>query len=1062
MKVNIFKDPSLVLYILALLFGGRANSQTIINGSVVGADNEPLPATSVTLASTQAKITVDEFGKFNVAFTLRADTLHFRHIGYLPKSVPVSPATESPIRIRLDPIENKLEAVEINTGYYTVPRERATGSFTYIDEELLSRSVSTNLLDRLEGVTHSLLFDRRNLTGEDIDGEPELRIRGVNTIEGNSAPLIVLDNYPFEGDITAINPNEIQDITVLRDAAAASIWGARAGNGVIVINTKKGRYNQPTQVSFSGSVNIINKPDLFFSQNHLPSPSVMQIQKERFEMGGYQEHDQIYLPGYVELLIKRRDGMISDEEFLAEEAYMSQTDLREQSLAYLYQPAVNQQYSFGSRGGGSNYKYSISAGYDKNDGTNVGDSRQRFNIGTQNTFKVGSRLEFNGALWYAKQHTVQNGSGYIRTAAIYEGLVDRNGQPKSITGAYRLRFLESAPALGLLDWMSRPLDEIKLQDHQVKSEDIRLSGSAAFSLFKNLKVTGSYQHTLSSRGSVSLYDKESIYVRNLVNRFTQQDGSLVIPYNGILDHGASSDLQAQSGRLLVNYANRMSETSELTLLAGGEISQSIEQTKPGSRLYGFDKDRWTGNSALDYETRHTVRPSGRARIPFHTLSPNKFTNRTLSYFANGSYEFQERFILTSSVRWDASNLLGVKTNQRGVGLWSVGGSWEMSKEPFLNWAFLPYLRVRSTYGNAGNIDKGQSFYPTVSLDIDGITGLPNATLSSPGNPSLRWEQVSTWNLGLDWSTAKNRLSGSLEYYAKKSTHLLGNNLMDPTTGISMNSQYKMNYGAMRTVGWDVMINSANIVGDFNWKSTLLVSGSQNEILEYNGPVQQSALNYMTNRLPEPRKSLDVIYALPWYGLDGQRGMPIVYVNNEQSLDYNDYLLDLPIDSLLAVGSVVPKVFGSLRNSISWKGFEISALVVFKAGHVFRRPSMAPGAEYIDNFHLDYFQRWQKPGDEKFTQVPAKANNTGLGGTVYLYSQQLITKGDVIRLQDITISYSLPTRNRQKLRMNRLKVFAYARNLGILWRANNNGLDPDYPHADYPAPRRIAIGIQGSF
>jgi len=1036
--------------------------QQRLTGTVTDVSGEPLPATSIRLQSTRTGIGVGELGQFSLPLPSRPDTLIFRHVGYKAQKVPISAATRSPLNVQLVVDENTLQEVEVSTGYYTIPQERATGSFTHIDNALLNRSVSTDILERLEGVTHSLLFDRRNLTEENVDGAPELRIRGLSTIEGNSAPLIVVDNFPFEGDLSAINPNDVEDITVLRDAAAASIWGARAGNGVIVINTKRGRYGQPTRISFNSSFNFTTKPDLFYSQSRLPAPTVMEIQRERFEMGGYQENDQIFIPSYVELLIKQRDGLITADEFEAAQTYMRNTDLRRQSLDYLYQTALNQQYALGIRGGGERYTYAISGGYDRNDGSNIGNLTDRASISLQNSFKIGSRLEVNGTFAYTRRNETRNGLGYVRTASIYEGLVDENGNPKSIVSDYRMSYHEAAEANGMLDWVSRPLDEIHLRDHRNNSRDMRFGASANFKVIKGLTLAGAYQYLLGEGTSVSLYDKESYFVRNLVNRFTQEDGSQVIPYNAILDHGTTSGTETHSGRLQANFNRQLGRAGDLALLAGADIAQGIQQTGPGARIYDYDKDLWTGNSVLDYTTRYTVRPSGRARIPYNTYAPTRSINRTLSYFGNGSYSYLQRYTLTGSARWDGSNLFGVKTNQRGVALWSIGGSWEVSKEPFYRMKRLPYLRIRSTYGSAGNIDKSQSYYPTISVGTDGRTGLNNAVLSSPGNPSLRWEQVKTWNLGVDWALVNRRISGSIEYYRKHASDLLGNNLMDPTTGISLNSAYKMNYGSMRTTGWDVMLNSRNLTGPFSWNSALLVSGSQNEITHFNGPVQQSALNYMNRRLPEKGKSVDVLYALPWHGLDPTDGMPIVYVDGEQTTDYDSYILNYPIENLIDVGSLVPKVFGSLRNTFSWKGVEMSALISFKAGHVFRRPSLAPGQEYSDIYHMDYFKRWQKPGDEMHTQVPAKSATADLGGSAYLYSETLITKGDVIRLQDVNIGYSFSGDWLKRARIQQIKVFGYARNLGILWRANDNGLDPDYPNADYPAPRRFALGIQTMF
>src|SRR5690606_13171068 len=258
-----------------------------------------------------------------------------------------------------------------------------------------------------------LLFDRSNLAGEDINGKPELRVRGLSTIEADSEPLIVVDNFPFEGDVNTIDPNDVESVTVLKDAAAASIWGARAGNGVIVITTKYGRYNQPSRISFNSNINVVSKPDLFYSQEYLPATTVMDIQRELFERGAYREDDRIYLPGYVELLIKQRDGLIGSDDFKALENTMKQTDLRSQSLQYLYQPALNQQYGLSVRGGSERYSYSFSGGYNRNRGVSVGNGDERINVGMQNSYKALEGLEITGAIWYTKQSGKNNGRGHL-------------------------------------------------------------------------------------------------------------------------------------------------------------------------------------------------------------------------------------------------------------------------------------------------------------------------------------------------------------------------------------------------------------------------------------------------------------------------------------------------------------------------------------------------------------------------------------------------------------------------------------------------------------------------
>ena len=248
--------------------------------------------------------------------------------GYQSREIPVAKDL-GPIKLALR--EDKLDEVEImvNTGYQTLPKERATGSFTQINNELFNRSTSGNVLDRLEGVTNGMLFTRKGLTKENLSGSPEIRIRGVNTILGSKSPLIVVDNFPYNGDINQLNPKDIESVTILKDAAAASIWGALAGNGVIVINTKSGQYNQRAIVSFNSNIVLEDKPDLFYSQNYLPASTVMDIQKEMFIRGSYFRLDFQRIPLYPELLYKLQDKLITQEQFDAKDAWYRNNDLRQ-------------------------------------------------------------------------------------------------------------------------------------------------------------------------------------------------------------------------------------------------------------------------------------------------------------------------------------------------------------------------------------------------------------------------------------------------------------------------------------------------------------------------------------------------------------------------------------------------------------------------------------------------------------------------------------------------------------------------------------------------------------
>ena len=1056
---------TLVPVLLALVsLVSICSAQEKIRGIVTDDDGNPLVGASVKYMHTDRTTLTDETGEFVLPRLGDADTLVISYLGYMPFRLPVATAS-NPLHIALFSDPNALEEVVVNTGYYEIPKERATGSFTYIDNKLLRRGVSTNILERLEGVVNGVQFVQPQAT--DASG---IRVRGLSTIDADTRPLIVVDNFPYEGDINTINPNDVESITVLRDAAAASIWGARAGNGVIVINTRRGQYDQPVQISFNSNMNVIDKPDLFYSQRYLPSYKVMEIQKELFERGSYREQNQTYIPSYIELLIKKRDNLIGEAEFLRQEAFMQSTDLRKEKLKYLYQTAINQQYALGVRGGGDAYRYAFSMGYDKNRSNLVGNTNNRLNISLQNSFRIGRQLELTGTFWYTHQSARNNATSLTQDSEIYDALLDIAGNPASAANTYRALYRESAMESGLLDWSYRPLMEMRLADNTSGNREMRMNVGLRYSFLDNFNVQTTYQYTQGDDWSRQYYHPDSYYVRNLVNRFTQSDGTQVIPYGGVLEMGSPTDGFSHSARGQINYSRQFGVDHQVVALAGAELRARIVQMMPNLRIFNYDDDLGTGVTQLDYLTRWPTRPTGSNRIPLSNstaTSPSKHTNHDLSYFGNASYTYKERYVLSGSLRWDGSNLLGVKANQRGTALWSIGGSWQMSREAFFSIDWLTYLRLRSTYGSAGNIDKSQSHYPTISLGTNDITGLVQATLRHPGNPSLRWEQVNTANAGMDWRVYNNRIGGSIEYYDKHAKHLLGSNMMDPTTGAG--DEYKTNYADLRTRGWDIQVDSRNLVGRFSWNTTLLLSSSKNKVTAFNGPEHDNVSYYFSRRIPETGRSLDMIYALPWHGLSGTDGMPIIYADGQQTTDaskYSAYYLNFPIDQLVQAGVTVPRLFGSLRNTFEWKGIQLGALISFKAGHVFRRNSIGPGQEYLGNpvYHMDYFKRWQQPGDERYTDVPAWAETAAPNQrwAMYEQSEALITKGGVIRLQDVSLSYTLPKAHIAATHLQSLRLYAYVRNLGILWRANEYGIDPDFPNADYPAPRSFALGIQLDF
>lgn len=360
--------------------------------------------------------------------------------------------------------------------------------------------------------------------------------------------------------------------------------------------------------------------------------------------------------------------------------------------------------------------------------------------------------------------------------------------------------------------------------------------------------------------------------------------------------------------------------------------------------------------------------------------------------------------------------------------------------------------------------------PSISNSIGTITNFTSAQLLSTGNPSLRWETVTVWNIAADFAFFKNRIRGSLEYYEKAGRDLIGYDYLDPTTGIFQiglggisNIDSRINSANMLSEGMDLEISGAMTTGKLKWSVVLLASWVKNRITKYSGTESPSIQSFLplsnASRAPAMEgKSADVLFALPWYGLNPATGAMLVYNNNELNENYAAYWSSLQPGSLKDMGVTVPRHFGSLRNTLTWKGLSVSINLLYKAGYNFRRSSIHySNLINYGNGHKDYQFRWMNPGDELRTTVPAlnmRANATR--ENIYLSNETLIENGTHIRCKDINVSYRFAI---PQLKIKDASVFLYVNNVGILWRANKQGLDPDYPTAEYPIVRTSSLGLK---
>ncbi|TVP51642.1 MAG: TonB-dependent receptor, partial [Mongoliibacter sp.] len=579
-----------------------------------------------------------------------------------------------------------------------------------------------------------------------------------------------------------------------------------------------------------------------------------------------------------------------------------------------------------------------------------------------------------------------------------------------------------------------------------------------------LKAEVLFQHWKNQSSGRNYRPTESFEARHLINRFTQTnpDGTLFrpVPLGGFMDV-RNSFAEGNYGRAQIRADRKLGKFFQLNGIAGAEF-KDVTTTLSANRFYGYD-NRFAVSLPVDLSSQFRINPNNSLSAIPSGIDHDGMVDRFYSYFGNISLSYDNRLVFTASARRDASNLFGVETNQRAVPLWSSGLSWIISEEGFYNSSLLPFLRLRSTYGYNGNVDRTMSAFTTANYFVtEGFAINPGeryAIIRNPPNRNLRWEKISTVNLGLDMGMKNDLLDVGFEYYIKEGVDLIGDFPVAPSTGFNT---IRGNFADTRTKGWDLTLQSRPVKGKVSWDINLFFSRAREEVVNYEAPTQIVNLLSSFGVTPYPGKPLFSVFSMRSGGLDPDTGNPIGYLNGEPSTNFVGIRLQTLPEDLIFHGSARPQTFGALRNTVHIGNFNLSANISFRLDYYFRRQSV----NYTDLFagrisHKDYSQRWTQPGDEQFTSIPSMpATNNNFRQFIHTYSETLVERADHIRLQDIRAGYSLSRSSNPWLPFRSAELYTYINNIGILWKKTQFDVDPDFQNI--PPPRSIALGLRIDF
>ena len=1011
-----------------------------VHGCVHGDDGEPLIGATVCVihgsTNTAGAITNID-GYYSIEVHHPNSFLEFSYIGYVKQRVAIGDKRRIDVKLISD--NRQLDEVLV-TGYETISRERATGSFAKVDSEQLKRKRPNTLSSLLEG---------------EIAGYSQGLVRGVSSMNGMTTPLYVIDGIPVENtrydssgalveSLPDLNMDDIESITILKDAAATSIYGARAANGVVVIVTRKAAKGK-TEVNFS--MNMAFTPYSYYTGNIADAATIVGIEREwaasnpnlvgdgAASYASSVLRNAVYNSQGIRTLLRQYAGQISSSEAntilnnLASRGHQYYDQVEE----YGKENPLSQQYNLNIGKNTDRNNFYMSLNYRNNQLEDKYNKNKTIGVNITNRVSLFKWLDVDMGTYLnytdiKRQNYSLLSPGF--TFLPYDNLMNADGSFYTNRASDRLgeSTLMAIDQYSLYNMDITPLDELHNNIGQSKNFNSRVYAKLNITFADWLKYSAMFQYEYGTDKFERMYDKSSYYVRNKANSFATDNGmggaTYNLPYGNIL----SSEYQYARGynfRQQLDF-NKNIGNHAITALAGMEIRENKIEFASNS-LYGYDPEMLTFTMIDQAAMSNISTILGYSSLNSRDVAYNReITNRFVSVYGNAGYSYKGLYSVTGSLRWDRSNLWGTNSKYQNKPIWSVGASWNLSEEEFFKPSWINRLKLRFSHGIGGNIAKDAAPYMTAYYNPNYNVGGLSGVVASRPNPQLSWEKTITTNVGVDFAFFDNRFIGSFEYYNKEGKDLLANTMGVPTEGFGY-STYKVNNGEMRNRGFEMTL-SYDIIRkrDWNWSVSGLVGYNKNKVTYVNieAPVSYLMLDY-PEAYPRIGNPYNAIYGYKWAGLS-EAGMPQVYDETGEMTVYQP----TELDAIVYLGSLTPVYSGSISSMLRYKGFDLSLMLVYEGGHKVRNTflpflssswSSAAGG-YITSLgsvNSSISNRWREPGDEQYTDIPrivfAESSD-------YLYDSETIYRNasinvydaSNIRLSNISLAYNFAKEYTRKI------------------------------------------------
>ena len=1038
-----------------------AFAQSQISGNVTASeDGSPVIGASIKVVGTNTGTVTDIDGNFTLSAPAGAK-LEITYIGMQSKSVKAG----KNMKIVLDADNHSLDEVMV-VAYGTAKKSSFTGSAAVLKSDEIAKISNSNAVSALTGKVSGVQINAA--TGQPGQESFNIRVRGISSINAGNAPLIVVDGSPYDGDMNSINPSDIASMTVLKDAASAALYGARGANGVVIITTKSGREGS-TSFTFDAKwgsnskalpdYNIVKSPAKYYetwyaalnnyAQNKLgysANEAYGWANKNMINSADYGLNYNVYSVPTGENLIGV-NGKLNPNATLGnvinykgQEYMLMPDDWRDAT----YQNGLRQEYTLTATANSNQGSFYGSANYLKNEGITMGSDYARFTGRMKADYQIKSWLKVSGNMNYTHSNSNYLGgdgdsgdSGNMfavnSVAPIYP-LYIRDGKGNIMlnqTTKMNSYDYGDGTVIGLMRpifQQSNPISDVQLETNNVEGNAFNAVGSAEVRFLKDFKFT-------STNSTMVDESRQS----NLSQPFFGQPAKS----NGYVSK-AHIRRWSYNFQQLLNWHHQFGE-HDVEAMVGHEYYRTRYYVLAGSKSNIFS----IYNSELD------------AAIVDGSISSYTTDYNTEGFFGRAQYNYAQKYFGSFSYRRDASSRFD--PDNRWGNFWSFGAAWILSKEKWFESSWIDELKLKASYGEQGNDNIGNYLY-TDRYSIGNSNGSISLKPSSTkGNRKISWEKGGNLNVGTEFSLWKGRLTGSVEYFYRKTTDMLAHFSLPVSYGYS---GYYDNVGNMRNSGVELELNGDIIrTKDFTWSANFNFTAYKNKITS----------------MPEEKKAITVdgvkgyasdgyfygegqpIYT--WYmakyaGVDKETGEALYYKDSENGETTTTNASEA---TMHLCGTALPDAYGGFGTSVSYKGFDFSMDFTYQLGGKIYDSSYSSlmSISRGRSFHADLLDAWTPSNTS--SDIP----RIQYGDSYAAYtSDRFLVSGSYLSLQDVTLGYTLPRALCSKIGINKVRVYATGSNLW-LW-SKRQGLDPRQSitgatsNAYYSPIRTISGGITVTF